>query len=849
MKPGEVTLLDVKLGESSELLEEIVVEAKAERDSEAAILTLQRKSGLVQDGISSELISRAGDNDAAGAIKRVTGVSVEGGKFVYVRGLGDRYSNTVLNGAQVPGLDPNRNSVQMDLFPSNLIDNLLVVKTYSPDLPANFTGGYVDIITKDFPDRFTVQASASFSFNDQSTFNSDYLSYEGGDLDWLGFDDGLRELPSSAANSSSGEEIPKTDFNRILALDTRTPFLNQSYSFSIGDQFDVFDRPFGIIGSLSYRISNTFSDNYQTGAYDLTSNENNVDNLTPRNIFNGQLSSTTVLWGGLLNFSYKISDKNKISLNLIHNQSADDNAFFLLGQNDAAAPVVVDPEQDVPRLVRSVALTYIERSLSTAQLKAEHVIGPNNIKINWLSSFTLSRQEEPDRRFIANNINLRNFENGIPQDTSFVINQTTNIDPARYYRDLQEFNWDNKLDVTIPFKFSGRDSKIKTGAAFIFKDRDFDEDIFLYSRNVIDGSYNGDILDYIDRPDVFLRNTTQTQNSYTGQQSVLGLYLMGDVQVAPKLRVLAGLRYERTDIEVESDAFDENPISFPKGELDNNDILPAVNLTYQVTDRMNIRLGYSRTLARPSFRELAPFPSFDFIGDVIIIGNDTLERTLTDNFDLRWEMYPSPGELFSFSLFYKILDNPIGLRDLVEAANPQRIYDNFDEATVYGIEIEIRKNLGFISPFFSNFFLGTNVSLSDSEVNIPDAELNQIRSIAPSREDTRRLFNQSNFLINAFLNYDNEEIGFQANANFNVFGERLAVAVGNGPPDIFEQPRPTLDVTLRKRIGPYFSVRFRAQNLLNPDYEFNQEFKGNDNLFQSYQVGRSFSLGVTYSID
>lgn len=833
VKPGQVVLQNVKLGNDAKSLDVVVVTAKAERKNEVALLTMQKKSAVVQDGISAQAISRAGDSNAAGAIKRVTGVSVEGGKYVYVRGLGDRYTKTTLNGADIPGLDPNRNTVQMDLFPSNLIDNMVILKTFSPDLPGNFTGGYINITTKDFPDRFTFQASASLGFNDQATFNSNFLTYNGGGSDFLGFDDGARALPVSRDDRNPNVN----SFGRDYQVQTKSPFLNQSYSVSVGNQISLGTKKFGYIAGLSYRKTNQFFENGRLGRYSVAGFVQDDETLNPNyNVLNKE-AQETVLWGALLNLSLKFNDRNKIGLNLMHNQNGIKETRTQKGFLD----------QDPANTFNSFAFDFQSRSLSTAQLKGEHSFGSSKekkpIKLDWIIAGTLSRADQPDLRFFGYDVQ--------PDGTVFI---ATNRNQQRFFRTLQQVNIDNKINLTIPFKISGNDSKFKVGGAYTLKNRDFKQTIFDYATAGInrfgqaDATGTFDPSVYFNTPGLSITNSTQFRDSYTGTESVIGAYAMGDLKLTSKLRVLIGARFEKTDIEVISD--DQ---LLPKGILDNADILPALNITYELKKDMNLRLAYGRTLARPVFRELAPYASYNAVGGIIEVGNPNIKRSLVDNLDLRWEMYPTPGEIITFSLFYKNIQNPIATAFQPLAPNAEITWLNQENATVLGAELEVRKNLGFIG--LKDFTLGTNLTFVRSEIQIEQSELDIIRSIDPQQitdlasQGTRPLFAQSPFLINAYLNYANENNGWQASLNFNVFGQRMVVVSQRAVPDVYEKPRPALDFTLKKSLTENWKISLRARNLLNPDYRQEIDFRSSTAIYDLSNRGRTFSLGVTYLVE
>lgn len=866
---GPATVLNIKLQPESIGLQEVVVEAQAIRNSESALLTTQKKASLVLDGISAQQISRNNDNDAAAAISRVTGVAVEAGKYVYVRGLGDRYSKTALNNAEIPGLDPNKNSVQMDLFPSNLLDNIVVYKTFSPELPASFTGGYVNVTTKEFPERFTFQASGSLGYNTNATFNDQFLAQEPGRSAYLGIDGGRRDIPGAVSdgvpNFSEGLSNPQVaqqvdrvakSFTREMAPKQETPFLNHRYSFAVGGQTNVFGKPLGLIGGVTYQRNYEYYDDGTVGRYTLSGVAGQP--LVVNYDLSDRRGSDNVLWGGLFNATIKLSSKNKVGINLLHNQSSETNTRILEG----LYPVNAGGSPNERYQTR--VLQYLQRSLTSLQLKGDHAFGGSNpVRVDWISSYTLSTQDEPDLRFFTNSYSLVG-----EQDTIYQLLPSRYPRPTRYFRFLEEYNFDNKLNVTIPFKqWNGLAAKIKVGGAYVVKEREFRESIYEYFEGGNQEAFNGNVQQYVSESNLGLvgqtaggrnqfaltfRDISILQNDYNGDENVLAGYAMVDLPFNARLRATLGARYERTDIDLESLelALSEDQ---RKADLQRNDILPAVNITYEVIENMNIRAAYGRTLARPTFRELAPFTSFDFIGDFLLVGNPNLQRTLVDNFDLRWEFYPASEEILSVSAFYKNFQNPIErtVDPLSSDQNIRLIYNNVPNAQVYGLEFEVRKKLNFISEALSNFRVGTNVTLLRSQVDIAAGELALIRANDPDAEDTRALYNQSPFIINSNLTYQNEKRQFTVNLAHNVFGERLAVVGISGTPNVFEQPRNILDLSITKGLGSRWSTRISAQNLLNPAWQFTQTDPSNDNevIYQDYKVGRTFSASLTYLIN
>ncbi|WP_181304680.1 TonB-dependent receptor [Rufibacter sp. XAAS-G3-1] len=864
VKSNEVTVLNISLGAAATNLQEVVVEGRAIRNSENTLRNMQKKSATVMDGISAEQFSRSGDSDAAAALSRVTGLSVEGSKYVYVRGLGDRYVKTSLNGAEIPGLDPNRNTVQMDLFPSNLLDNLTVSKTFTPDMPGSFSGGFVNITTKDFPDRFTLQFSTSIGVNDQTTFNKNFLTSNKGKTDWLGFDDGTRAVPGeinyeipfeSASSQTVAERIDRATnaFNTEMAPTRNAAPVNHSHSFSLGNQTELFGRQFGYVVGLSYQRAFSYYNNGTFGLWELTSA--NANELLVESLLDDERGVEDVSLGLLANFSMKFNPNNKIALNVMRNQSGQNSSRYLNGIFPETSGLYGDESRR--NIFESRALHYTQRALSSAQLKGEHVLpGFKKSVVDWLASFTLSQQDEPDLRFFANDY----FVTGA--DTAYRIQPAAYTLPARFFRDLDETNLDVKVNVTTPLTvWSGLEAKVKYGAAALRKNRTFRENIYRYRFNN-DYNYNGNIADFfaphhlgvVSRPGdpenegryaygVYLQDGTQRTNNYDGEESVYAGYAMIDLPISKELRVVAGARVETTDIFVES--FNRN---LAPGELNQVDVLPSVNATYSLTDKMNLRFGVSRTLARPNFREIAPYTSYDFVGEPAFTGNANLKRTQIDNIDARWEWYPELGEFISVSAFFKNFNNPIERSINTLALNNEIFIQNVNNAKVYGLEFEVNKRLSFITPAMKNFLVGANLSLIESRVGISARELEQIRAVRPEAEATRPLFGQSPFVANASLTYQNDPLRLIATANYSVFGDRISAISVGGTPNIYERSRPMMSMVVSKGLGQHFTAKVAVENILNPEYKHSHEFNGQEFIYSAYKLGRTYSVGVTYLV-
>lgn len=849
VKPGEVIIINANLDEEVTELKEVVVSAKAVRNTEASIQVMQKKSASMLDGIGSRQIARLGDDDAASALKRVTGVSVQDDKYVFVRGLGDRYTKVTLNGAEIPALDPEKNAVQMDIFPSNIIENIIVHKTFTPNLPGEATGGHVDIVTKDFPEKFTLQFSASYGYNPQANLNENFLSYEGGSTDWLGLDDGTRAIPSISKTYlnqygyiSYVPKPPFTDealheisssFNKIMYPETENSFLNQSYKFSVGNQSQLFGKTFGYNFALGYSNAYKYYDDGEYGIYEEGAQPD------PWKIFDKVVhGSNNVILSGLANFNMKLNNNNKIGARFLRNQSGKKGIF----QRSGFFYYEGDPNED-----RN--LVFLERIFNSYQLHGKHVFtNLNKMTATWLLSYTYMTQDEPDLRF---------FEFLLPDPSTMRIK--TNDAPARFYREMNESDYDAKLDFELPVSLLGDKGKIKFGGSYIYKDRNLLEtkfeiqssksffpttDIFTFLTDYIISTSNPDGYYYV------ADKEQDRNNSYDAYQSVISAYGMADLPIAAKLRVIFGLRMEMSDIEV-SNRVNEGNNLHKYGKLKETDLLPSLNLIYEINENMNLRLAGSRTLARPTFREIGT-NYYDYRTGIFVTGNQDLNRALISNADLRWEWFFKPGEKIAISGFYKDFKDPIEPKLSVTTQNYEIKYENTDQAQVYGIEFEFRKKLDFAT-FLRNFTIGGNFTLVESIVKIPEDVYNDILTGDSSRSDTRPMVGQAPYIINGYLNYTNNDIGLESNIGFNVTGEKLLIITKGATPYIFEQPEPSLNFNISKSLDEQkrFIVELGVDNILDSDYKavhhYNRPVKVDKNYLR-YSYGRSYKFGIKYVI-
>lgn len=857
VKAGEVTVIDaIWMEPSVSELDEIVVTAEAIRTTDIALLQAKRKATNLIDGISAQQIKRSGDSDVAGAIKRVPGVSIQGGQYVFVRGLGDRYTKTILNNMEVPGLDPDRNAIQIDIFPTSLIDNIIVYKNFTPDLSADFVGGTVDIQTKDFPDEKTMSLSIGFEYNPSMHFRNDFLTYSGGSTDFLGFDDGTRDLPFDGRTGNIPSPISRdqslnditSSFSSNMAATTSSNLANMSLGFSMGDQKNLGNKTLGYIAAINYNNTYTFYEDAIDAAF-VKPSQNNDFELTPDTRFQGPLGIRDAQLSGLAGISLK-SDKSKFRLQGMHVQNGTERAALRtrVRSNNNFNTSLVDN------------LEYTERFLTNFLIAGEHYFNGDESRLEWKVSPTFATINDKDVRITPFTID----------DGETSINAQEGGEPNRIWRLLTEQNYVAKVDYTKNISFKGRPSKLKVGASNIFKTRDYEIQNFVTQiRGSQDAlNLNGD-ADRLFAPDniwtlergagTFVQNGFNLSNAYEGTMNTLGGYVMGELGLSEKLKTIVGVRVEQFDQwytgvnQAGANPNDPSGISFDNEKITSSfDFFPSVNFIYQVVENSNLRASYSKTVARPSFKE----KSFAEIQDVLtgrtFIGNIDLVETNIDNFDLRYEYFFGRGETVSFGGFYKTFQNPIEMVRFSQQPNDLQPR-NVGDATITGVELEVRKNLSFLMPALENLSFISNVTLTEATVEIDAVEAqgrqNGLRN-GESFSDRRDFVGQPPFIINAGLNYTDFENFWEASVSYNVQGRTLAVVGINRTPDTYDVPFNSLNMNIQKGFGDegQHVVGLRVNNLLGDlrEREF-ESFMSANAIETRRDPGTSFRLKYSYN--
>lgn len=868
VKSGQVTVInDILMAEEASELETVTIAASAIRTTEAALMAVKRNAPNVLDGISASTFRQIGDGDAASAVKRVTGVSIEGGKYVYVRGLGDRYTKTVLNGVDVPGLDPDRNALQMDIFPTNVIDNIIVAKSFSAELPADFTGGVVDIETKDFPEEKTMRLGISGGLNPSMHFNSNYLKYDGGKTDWLGYDDGTRAIPTGgrtdipqygqvigSPNSPQGQEYRSIlgGFNRTLGGYRTNSLMDFGLSFSLGNQIARSKATWGYNFALTYKNETEF---YQGAEYSLYAKPRNASEteLEALEIQRGDYGVNNVLLGGMAGIALK-TEASKFRLNLLHLQNGESKAGEFdfensnLGANFEA---------------KQYNLEYGQRSLSSILLGGTHYLSGNMWEINWKLAPTLSQISDPDIRFTR----FRLPNNTISSEVGL---------PARIWRDLDEVNLVSKVDLTRKLTLMTRDAKVRFGANYVIKDRDFNIQAFQFATG--NTQFTGDPNQILNPENLFAPGNLNgvrynpdfipvNPNEYQSNVTNVAGYASAEFSPSAKLKSIVGLRAEKFTQYYTGTNQGATIVLDNDKVLDDLDFFPTINLVYSLKENQNLRFSASRTIARPSFKELSyaeildPITGRTFIGGLFqettnggteVIWDGNLTSTRINNFDVRWEAFQQKGQMLSLSAFYKTFDRPIEIVQFL--ADPGSFQArNVGNGTVVGVEVEFRKSLGFISPSFENFLWNTNVTVTESQIKMSESEFRSRSLTAREGEtvkDTRDMAGQAPYIINTGLSYNNFTRGWEAGIFYNVQGSTLNYVGFGNRTDTYSVPFHALNLNLNKTFGADERVRvnFGVQNMLNDKREFVfRSFGAQDANFSRLAPGVRLNFGASFA--
>jgi len=821
--------------------EAIVIRSTRRQESTVALISFQKNNTSLSNGLAADFIKRTPDKNTGEVLRRVSGASIQDNRFVIVRGLSDRYNSAMLNGALLPSTEPDKKAFSFDMLPAAMIDNIIINKTATPEYTGEFSGGLVQVNTRDIPTKRVFSVGIGFGYNNQSTLK-DFTSNARNRFDWLGFDDGSRNLPDSfpktaqeyrtlgknAAGLNKQIELTKLFSGDAYVEEVRTaePIKNyvityaNTHSFKNGGQL-------GTLLSVNYRNARLM---YNVGRAFYEADGKNVFE------YNDQQNHYQVTNGAVLNLSY-VQKRSKISFKNIFNQFYEDNYYSRTGYN-------------TNRLndIRFYSSFLNQRTLFSTQLEGEHQLTKTGIKFKWNGNGGYNWKKQPDLRsaLYARRIGTNEAYEIDPDDT------------RRFYSDLKDFSVGTTGQFIVPMSWGGKDKQtLKFGGSNLTRVRDFRSRIFRYNitnfNSFIASNANKDLIAAF-RPTnmgisgYILEDFTNNQDRYFGASVLNAAYMMLDNKFSD-LRLVWGLRAENFQQLLTSKIqTGERSVLLTKKW----DFLPSANLMYSLNSKQNFRLSASRTVARPEFRELAPFAFFDYETNYGVKGDTSLRRSSVLNYDARYEWYPKSNESITIGAFYKDFTDPIEFRlDPASNADSRRyFYQNATSARTYGLEIEVRKGMEFLSPSLKNLFFFGNYTLTSSEVRFNDLS-------AGDKEITaaRPLQGQSPYLINAGFQWTSEK--FNASLLYNRVGERLALVGNTEFPNVYERPRNQLDFQISKKIlSNNGELKLNIADMINNPFYFyeniDQSFafkKGVDRMFSNYKPGTTVTLTFTYDFD
>ena len=855
----------IRLVPSSISLKTLTITAEAKRNTEAALITVKRKSSVLMDAVSAQEFKKAGDGNAASAAKRVSGVSIDGGKYVFVRGLGDRYTKTQLNGMDIPGLDPDRNSIQMDIFPANIIDNIKVLKSFSANLPADFTGGVVDIETKSFPSEPNFSTSFNLSYNPNSNLINNFVTYDGSSTDIFGFDSGDRDIPFDRDYEISfGDWLTADDqqynsywttlnsFNKDLSVKQKTSFLNSSFSISGGNQINLKNYKLGYTAALSHKNNyEYYKENVTDYSKDVSNRDNfelEIDEQRDGEIGKNESQLALMLGTGLKN------EKSKYKLNLLHLQS---------GESRAAKFNYVLYVTDQGTIKRTDVLDYTERSITNLLFSGDHFFKDATKVLSWRLSPSYSKIRDKDIR-----------------ETSYIYSETTNLwyvavntPPTRRWRYLDEYGLPISFSYLNKSELFGRKSKFDIGLNYSLKFRKFDNtNVSLKStQSFSQADFSGDpdeLLTTLLAPSgsigkgFVFESSSSPSNRYDATQQNISFYVQEEFFPIVNLKSVVGVRFELYQ-QFFNGQNQDGVIYNNTKVIDDFDFYPTLNLIYDLSESNKLRASLFRTTARPSFKEKADVSIIDAVSGYIFNGNINLEVSKINNLDLRFESYFDNNQTASVSIFYKNISNAIELSSYTAAPSQVRPV-NSDNSNIKGIEFECKLRIPLISDLVNNFRFNFNTSLISSRTYITGQELNgrsnNLRNgeLLTDNNDIQERFlrflginsdndkiyrvmqGQSPYLINGGLTYENEELKVQSGLFYNVQGPTLNSFTIGEAPDIYTKPFNSLNFSIKRKFGKNskYLLDLGVKNILNSKKELTTSSYGsNDLIYRSYKPG------------
>ncbi len=900
---GSQTDVDASLAGEFTEMEEFVVEdiLQLGGGAEAALLNLRFESPSLLDSISSDLMSKAGASDAASALQLVSGATVQDGKFAVIRGLPDRYVSSQLNGVRLPTTDEDKRAVELDQFPSTVIDSIQVSKTFTPDSQGDASGGAVDVRLKGIPDEFVLELKMQLDYNSLAGGRDDFLSYEGGGVDFWGKQGGDRGIQFENLGSNWDGAVGTSRIDSPV---------DSKWSLAIGGK-QLLDSGLtvGAFASFYYERDSSFYDDgindslwvttpgaglspeYSQGAPDQG------DFLTA--LFDIVQGKQSVQWGNLATVGVE-SDAQALRLTYLYTRTAEDVAtlaentrgkeYYFPGYdpNDPTAPGNTQATTGASPYLRTETLEYTERTTSSIQLAGDHELPLSGLGIgesfsfrepviDWFYAISKAHLSQPDKRQFGAQWNAASFSPGVPpfsQDetepaffspykpaANFTIGNA-----QRIFKDIREDSNQWALNLTLPFdQWSGDEGYVKAGLFDDQVDRHFDQDTFSNfgePTSIVLGDFFTDSWSSTFPDEIHSITESESDVDYDGELGIRAVYGMFDLPLSNDFNLIAGARIETTSIRVINDPEQDAvyyPLDFATStaltpgvadvDFEQDDVLPSVSLVYDLTDQLTLRGSYSQTVARQTFKELTPIVQQEFLGGPVFIGNSELRTSALDNYDLRIDWTPSAGSFFSLSWFYKQVEDPIEYVQIVQDFTFTSAI-NYPEGKLSGFELEARQDLGQYWNPLLGLSAGANATFIRSEVTLPSDEAEVLAELdAPS--PTRDMTNAPEHLYNIYLTYNFGGTRTEAALFYTVKGDTLVAGAAaddnNFVPSLYEKETGTLNFSLSRALGSHSRIKFQAKNLLDAKFEevYRSPYIPGDATRTSYSRGMDFSLSLS----
>jgi len=851
---GESKVVSVEMQASTKELKEFVMTAKIDRQTSGGLLIQQKNLSSISDGISSETIKRSPDRTTGDALKRVSGVTVQDNRFVVVRGLADRYNIALINGVDLPTTEPDKKAFSFDIIPSALIDNMVIYKTASPELRADFGGGAVYVTTKDIPERKIFNINVSTQYNTYTTFKP-YVDYNGGKLDFLGIDDGTRALPKNLIGSKEfGSATVDEEVRNSKMLGNNWGVNNhnsQSPGFGLqvvyGNSFQFLKKEWGVIASLTTSSTpKTYNNNIFTYGGGGSSNDtikwfSLEDNSYEKNH----------LTGILFNASVKLNNNHKISLKNLANINGEDVVINRFGYQN---------ENGIFNFEKGYARQFTSNIFYSGQAKYEGYIPSIKLKINGTIGLNITSRDMPGQKRLLYNSSLDEFDSVFK--VAFPAGSPNPMLSGMTYTYLKENGNINALDLTRTFKWGKFKPTFKTGYYQSNKERSFNARVFgwrlstkIYSNPQLLELQPGEIFadSNITKDRFRMNEITSNTDNYTASSRLNAAYFSVDHYLFSRLRLNYGIRYESFNQKLT--AFD--PTVAKDSTYDNtyNNFFPIVNLTYNLTEKINFRSSYSKTVVRPEFREIAPFTYYDYVNNTITYGKSSLKPIQINNLDLRFEIYPTGGQVFTFTYFYKTFENAIENTFDYGVGNRTRTYNNIKSVECSGYELEFRLNPGIVFNTSENsisryFTFSLNSSIINSKV-----DLSNLAGLAGS-DNHRPLQGQSGYSLNAGILVMPPSGKWNINLLYNRIGRRMALEGGRAELHIWEVPRDLIDIQFSYQLNKYVTAKAIVGDILNQYYRFYRDTdldgkytpNSTDVITNQCRYGSNFSFSLAINL-